>query len=112
MCSPTKHINLSSVCRLLKLDESNVLALYVYGSRLWGSADATSDWDFVIIKRSNDGKSSGEKVGNTHIDNIDAAIYEEVKSACTRQLATLTIADTCVRVWRACVRAGRTIFVK
>ncbi len=89
LCLPTKNMTLTSVCRSLKLDENSVLACYVYGSRLWGTAKADSDWDFVIIKKSGSTKKSGggksgsggsgsseEKVGNTHIDNIDAAIYE------------------------------------
>ncbi len=74
------------MCRSLKLEEKSVVACYVYGSRLWGTASDSSDWDFIIVKRSEksgggkkaaDGKAP-EKAGNTHVDNIDAAIYDEV----------------------------------
>lgn len=54
----------------LKLHNSNVLNIYLYGSRLWDNYNEESDYDLIIILK----KSKKDKEG-VHVENIDATLY-------------------------------------
>lgn len=47
------RLNLKSALQRLKLDDTKVLNVYVMGSRLWGTAKASSDWDLLIVHEDN-----------------------------------------------------------
>jgi len=65
-------IDTSVVLRRLKLNEEDVLGLYVVGSRLWGSATYSSDWDFIVVlKKWPEGRSS------LHSGDIDASAIDK-----------------------------------
>ena len=61
---------LEHVFRTLKLNDSDVLNVYLVGSHMWGSCGAHSDWDLVIVIRN----SQAPKPLNTHKSNIEAFI--------------------------------------
>jgi hypothetical protein len=58
LCAQTRTMNIQRVYELLKLDADRVMAVYVYGSRVWGTATASSDWDFVIVIRAGKGATT------------------------------------------------------
>lgn len=54
----------------LKLVDSNVLNIYLFGSRFWGDFEPSSDYDFIIIL-----SSYGKVKEGVHCENIDATLY-------------------------------------
>lgn len=65
-------IDTSVLLRRLKLNEKDVLGIYIVGSRLWGSATYSSDWDFIIVLRSWPKGRSSE-----HNGDIDATVLDK-----------------------------------
>lgn len=52
------------------LDISQIANIYMYGSRLWGSANEDSDIDLIIVVKNNLDSKKG-----IHIKGIDATVY-------------------------------------
>eukprot|EP00455_Lapot_gusevi_P043646 TRINITY_DN5336_c0_g1_i9.p1 TRINITY_DN5336_c0_g1~~TRINITY_DN5336_c0_g1_i9.p1 ORF type:complete len:197 (+),score=29.08 TRINITY_DN5336_c0_g1_i9:478-1068(+) len=48
----------NKLLQALQLQSDQVLNIYVYGSRLWRTAAADSDWDFLIVTRGAASKST------------------------------------------------------
>jgi len=80
-------MNLTRALDLLKLKEEEVLCFYIYGSRLWGSATYSSDWDIVVVTKSasslkdktttkveDDMFLGGDGIFMTHVGQLDACI--------------------------------------
>jgi hypothetical protein len=65
-------IDLDAMSNKLKISMSNILNIYIYGSRLWNpsAVNSKSDIDVIIIVNLKIGKMC------THVDNIDATIYD------------------------------------
>eukprot|EP00005_Dracoamoeba_jomungandri_P013895 CAMPEP_0174271638 /NCGR_PEP_ID=MMETSP0439-20130205/48546_1 /TAXON_ID=0 /ORGANISM="Stereomyxa ramosa, Strain Chinc5" /LENGTH=144 /DNA_ID=CAMNT_0015361763 /DNA_START=38 /DNA_END=469 /DNA_ORIENTATION=+ len=64
-------LSTSVVCKRLKLNEKDVVAVYLLGSRLWGTASWESDWDFIVVHNKWKDKST------THSGNIDACVISK-----------------------------------
>lgn len=64
---------LQHVFRTLKLQDSDVLNVYLVGSHMWGTCHKNSDWDLVIILRN----LTTSKPVNTHKANIEAFILSK-----------------------------------
>ena len=45
--------NVAALCTKVSLNEKDVSGVYLYGSRLWGSATPKSDYDFVVVLKKN-----------------------------------------------------------
>lgn len=45
------HLTLANVLKRLRFEEEDVVAVFLVGSRLWGSAMFDSDYDFIIVHR-------------------------------------------------------------
>jgi predicted nucleotidyltransferase len=61
--------------------QGNVIAMYVLGSRLWGSATDTSDYDLVLVA------NQREPHRTLHWGNVDALVYSpEEWQVCVRVL--------------------------
>lgn len=45
------HLTLANVLKRLRFEEEDVVAVFLVGSRLWGSATFDSDYDFIIVHR-------------------------------------------------------------
>jgi RNA ligase/AAA domain len=69
LCSEGKIMDQSTLLSRLNLKDDDVDNIYVYGSRLWGTAGSSSDFDFIIVRKS-DCKKQVTHVGAT----IDATI--------------------------------------
>ncbi len=65
------HLTMASLLKRLKLEDKNVLAVYLLGSRLWGTATHASDYDFLIVHSSWKGGHS-----TLHNGEIDASILD------------------------------------
>lgn len=61
--------NADAVCKLLSFSPKDVLGIFLYGSRLWGSATSKSDYDFLIVLSDS---SSPKPSSTSHKNNIDA----------------------------------------
>lgn len=66
--------NLSWVCGKLSLTEDSVVGLYLYGSRLWGTAHESSDYDFLVVLKRRDPAAASRHVGN--IDVLELSVDE------------------------------------
>lgn len=64
---------LQHVFRTLKLQDSDVLNVYLVGSHMWGTCHKNSDWDLVIILRT----LTTAKPINTHKANIEAFLLSK-----------------------------------
>lgn len=62
---------LSVLYKRLSLSPSNVLCVFVVGSRLWGTASYDSDWDFTIVLR-----RFKKRRSFIHSGNIDACVLD------------------------------------
>jgi len=63
-------MDLQKVCSELNLNPSNVLNVYQFGSRVYGTATSTSDWDFVIVCKDYYGEVFVENKENTINANV------------------------------------------
>ncbi len=63
-------MTVSLVCAKLALSEADCVAMFLIGSRLWGTACDQSDWDFQIVMKK--GNKEGKDVWTLHAANIDA----------------------------------------
>jgi len=79
-------------CEKLGLDlKKNVLGLYLYGSRLWGTANAGSDYDFLVIV-----KKADKPCATMHRGNLDCMIMTEAEYLRRLQAHSfLCVAVTC-----------------
>lgn len=64
------NMNLKIVLDRLKLQDKDVLNVYVMGSRLWGTVTNSSDWDILIVHQCSD--APGHKTA--HCGDIDASL--------------------------------------
>ena len=102
MCCPKGHQRptLQHVFRTLKLQDSDVLNVYLVGSHMWGTCHKNSDWDLVIILR----HLATAKPVNTHKANIEAFILSEeqfmqlLKEQSMQVLIVLWLPQECVLV--------------
>ncbi len=67
-------MNIKTIASKLKINENEILNIYLLGSRLWGTAGPQSDWDFLIVLKS---LPSGK--ATTHNAEIDATLYSKEK---------------------------------
>ena len=70
----SSKISASTVAKKLGIGETTVLGMYLYGSRLWGTANEQSDYDFLIVL-----KSADKACQTIHKGNIDALCFSEVE---------------------------------
>lgn len=74
-----KTPSLKAVLDKLGLSDKDVLAVTLVGSRLWGTSNKNSDWDFlIVVKRSPSDKGRW----TLHVGNYEAMMFtlEEFKS--------------------------------
>lgn len=68
------HLSLPVVLRRLRLEDDDVVAVFLVGSRLWGSATFESDYDFIVVHRSDPRKSKLAPHTTLHSGEIDASV--------------------------------------
>lgn len=70
-------INLDTLITTLNLNVSEILNIYQFGSRVYGTATQSSDWDFVIVVQNSSDKIPSNMNGFTeiHSKNITGNIY-------------------------------------
>jgi predicted nucleotidyltransferase len=96
----TSKLNVKAALSRLKLEDSKVLNVYVMGSRLWGTARPSSDWDLIIVHED----SAVAARRSLHHGDIDAiALHRDEYIAQIREhhfleLATLWVPPSLV--WR------------
>lgn len=66
----SSKVTLNIVLKRLQLKETEVANVYVYGSRVWGTGNKNSDWDFLIIHKNWPGEKS-----SVHNGEFDAQVY-------------------------------------
>lgn len=59
------------ILSLFKLSSSDILNIYPYGSRVYGTATESSDWDYIIVTK------SGEPKKEIKVTNMDATLYSQ-----------------------------------
>eukprot|EP01113_Clastostelium_recurvatum_P040695 TRINITY_DN6351_c0_g1_i3.p1 TRINITY_DN6351_c0_g1~~TRINITY_DN6351_c0_g1_i3.p1 ORF type:complete len:409 (-),score=87.48 TRINITY_DN6351_c0_g1_i3:11-1237(-) len=102
---------MSNILRLLRVEEGDVLNMYLMGSRLWGTHTHASDYDFLIVVRNTKATAKskttttmlGEKANiAVHAGEYDAGVMTE-----TEFIARLARGEMheCVLAWapRHCV---------
>lgn len=87
--------DVKAVCSKLSLSEKDVLGVYLYGSRLWGSATAKSDYDFLVVVKNALSKADGS--WTVHNGNCDFLLMTEKVFA--SRLADQTFLVTVVVHW-------------
>lgn len=77
----TPIISLEKVCSTLSIPEKDVLSAFVLGSRLWGTANAQSDYDAYIVLKGNSSLATtlDKQKGfvSIHKANIDSIVMTE-----------------------------------
>jgi predicted nucleotidyltransferase len=64
--------DLSRICRVTGLTESQLVSVYQYGSRVYGTANHASDWDFIVVANSSiDGQEFRNGDYNVHVYTTD-----------------------------------------
>ena len=90
---------LSMILDALSLSTDSVIAIYLYGSHLWGECHDRSDVDLIIVMKNN---RHNQKLTNIHRNNIDATILSEddylanVDQMSMQFLITCWLPDYCV----------------
>ncbi len=90
--------DVKGLCSKLSLAEKDVLGVYLYGSRLWGSASAKSDYDFVVVVKNSLGKSDGSGSWTVHNGNCDFLLLSE-KVFASRLLTDHSFLCTMIAHW-------------
>jgi hypothetical protein len=87
--------DVKAVCAKLTMSEKDVLGVYLYGSRLWGSATAKSDYDFLVVAKNALAKAEGS--WTVHSGNCDFLLMTEKVFA--QRLAQQTFLVTVIAHW-------------
>lgn len=79
--NPRAVLPLDKILTPLKIPKSEIVDVFVLGSRLWGTANANSDYDTYIVVRDGCSVASGlprlKGFASVHSGNIDALIILE-----------------------------------
>lgn len=67
-----ESVGFREVLRELCVDEEDCLALYHTGSRAYGTASKSSDWDFVMVVRD---ETKARYTGDTETDYLEQGLY-------------------------------------
>jgi predicted nucleotidyltransferase len=68
------RVDTGIVLKRLKVEDADVMCVYLIGSRLWGSASDGSDWDFEIVHRS---WKEGSGRSSLHNGELDASMIDK-----------------------------------
>ena len=60
------YMNVDAFAEKMGMKSKDIVGLYLYGSRLWGTANAQSDYDFLVVV-----KSADKPCATRHAGNID-----------------------------------------
>lgn len=64
--------DLTRICRVTGLKEDQLVSVYQYGSRVYGTASWASDWDFIVVANSSiDGQEFRNGDYNIHVYTPD-----------------------------------------
>jgi hypothetical protein len=66
--------DVGAFCKKTGFKEDNVLGLYLYGSRLWGTAVEASDYDFLVVL-----KKAESPCQTFHSGNIDCLVFSQAE---------------------------------
>ena len=70
-------MNIQTLLTKLQLTDDEVINIYLYGSRIYGTANSDSDWDFTIVVKNECIKYSPKQT--ISVDNIDANIHTKYR---------------------------------
>lgn len=65
-------MTLDEVVKRAKIDITNLIALYAYGSRVYGTFRKKSDYDFIAVVRKRDNEQFSDNVININFFDIEA----------------------------------------
>eukprot|EP01083_Nonionella_stella_P125120 378323_1 len=70
-------MSIKVLCKKLKLNMDELLNVFVIGSRVWGTATSTSDWDVIVVTKHITPIAKNKNKAFVSVDNIDAYILEQ-----------------------------------
>jgi predicted nucleotidyltransferase len=74
-CEKEHSFLLKDVASSFRLNESDILSIYVSGSHLWESCRGASDWDLVVVVKST--KRHQEVIQRIKRGNFDSIVIEQ-----------------------------------
>ena len=92
-------MDLREVCSKLDVPITKVVNAYVVGSRLWGSAHATSDWDLIIVTRERGEQGAAHAVHKAMFDAKVMSLVEytaRLRAHRMPELATVWAPEPCI----------------